>query len=90
MGITLCYNWYDVLDVVDDNFVLFQTECRCSNPAKFIRFVKFNQDRLVMRNPVLCCLFWLGWSLGGLWPKGDVLHVRHLPVVKNRAVVNSF
>ena len=26
----------------------------------------FNQDRLVMRNPVLCCLFWSGWSLGGL------------------------
>ena len=20
----------------------------------------------VVRNPVLCCLFWLGWSLGGL------------------------
>ena len=35
-----------------------------------------------MRNPVLCCLFWLGWSLGGLWPKGDMLHVRDLPVVK--------
>ena len=35
-----------------------------------------------MRNPVLCCLFWLGWSLGGLWPKGDVRHVCDLPVVK--------
>ena len=35
-----------------------------------------------MRNPVLCCLFWSDWSHGGLWPKGDVLHVCDLPVVK--------
>ena len=31
---------------------------------------------------MLCCLFWSGWSLGRLWPKGDVLHVHDLPVVK--------
>ena len=31
---------------------------------------------------MLCCLFWSGWSHGGLRPKGDVLHVRDLPVVK--------
>ena len=37
---------------------------------------------------MFCCLFWLGWSHGGLLPKGDVLHVRDLPVVKISAVIN--
>ena len=56
----LCDVWHDVLDTVGDNFGLFQTGSRCSNPTKFRRFVKFlNQDRLVLRNPVLCCLFGL-------------------------------
>ena len=31
---------------------------------------------------MLCCLFWEGWSLSGLWPKLAVLCVRGLPVVK--------
>ena len=66
MGITLCVVWHDALNAVVDNFALFQTGSRCFNLAKFRRFVKFNQDRLVMRNPVLCCLFWSGWLLGGL------------------------
>ena len=35
INLFLCYNWYDVLDVVDDNFGLFQTGSRCSNPVKF-------------------------------------------------------
>ena len=78
----LCDIRYDVLDVVGDNFGLFQTGSRCSNPAKFRRFVKFNPHTLVLRNPVLCCLFWMGWSLLGLWPKLAVLRVRDLPVVK--------
>ena len=78
----LCDVWHDVLDVVGDNFGLFQTGSRCSNPAKFRRFVKFNPHTLVLRNPVLCCLFWMGWSLLGLWPKLAVLHVHDLPVVK--------
>ena len=41
LGITLCGVWHGVLDAVGDNFGLFQTESRCSNPAKFRRFVKF-------------------------------------------------
>ena len=66
LGIMLCGVWYGVPNGVVDNFGLFQTGSRCSNLAKFRRFVKFNQDRLVVRNPVLCCLFWSGWSHGGL------------------------
>ena len=78
----LCDIQHDVLDVVGDNFGLFQTGNRCSNPAKFRRFVKFNPRKLVLRNPVLCCLFWMGWSLHGFWPKLAVLRVGDLPVVK--------
>ena len=37
----LCDVWLDVLIVVGDNFGLFQTGSRCSNPVKFRRFVKF-------------------------------------------------
>ena len=78
----LCDIRHDVLDVVGDNFGLFQTGSRCSKPAKFRPFEKFNPQELVLRNPLLCCLFWMGWSLRELWPKLAVLHVRDLPVVK--------
>ena len=54
LGVMFCNVLHDVLDVVGDNFGLFQTGSRCSNPAKLRQFVKFNPHALVLRNPVLC------------------------------------
>ena len=39
---------------------------------------------------MFCCLVWSGWSHNGLRPKGDVLDVHDLPVVKVALLLISF
>ena len=80
------------LDVVDDNFGLFQTGSRCFQSCKNLDdFVKFNQDRLVMRKP--CALLFVFGRAGHL-VDFDLKVMCCMSViylfVKNSAVVNSF
>ena len=50
------------LDVVGDNFGLFQTGSRCSNPAKISMNCKIlSKTGLVMRKP-LCFAVCFGWA----------------------------
>ena len=60
-----CDLGYGIPIGVVDNFALFQTGNRCPNLLKFGRFVKSNQDRLVIRE-ILCfvdCFGWMGHML---------------------------